>query len=67
VPDVLLERGTTTSTPPLLKPGTYQLLSNKNLVNTTFTVEFDFSCSVFPEEPSDDHQPSHTHNHTPPP
>ncbi len=56
VPDLLLERGTTTSTPPFLKPGTYRLISNKNLVNTTFTVEFDFSCSVYAEEPqSDDH------------
>jgi hypothetical protein len=58
VPDVLLERGTTVSTPAFLKPGTYRLLSNKNLVNTTFTVEFRFECSVYAEEPQpeeDDH------------
>jgi hypothetical protein len=59
VPDLLLERGTTTSTPPFLKPGTYRLLSNKNLINTSFTVEFPFSCSVYDQEPlpaEDDHK-----------
>jgi hypothetical protein len=52
VPDLLLERGTSISTSPFLKPGTYRLLSNRNLIDTTFTVEFEFSCSVYAQEPS---------------
>jgi hypothetical protein len=59
LPDVLLERGTTVATSAFLKPGTYRLLSNKNLINTSFTVEFPFSCSVYDQEPlpaEDDHK-----------
>jgi hypothetical protein len=52
LPDVVLERGTTVEVGPLLTPGTYRVVSNRNLVNTSFAVEFAFACTVHaPEQP----------------
>jgi hypothetical protein len=31
---------------PVLTPGTYRVVSRGNLINTTFTVEFAFACTV---------------------
>jgi hypothetical protein len=46
VPDVVLDRGTVAVVGPLLTPGIYRVESRSNLINTTFTVEFAFACTV---------------------
>jgi hypothetical protein len=46
VPDVVLDRGTVTMVGPVLTPGTYRMVSRSNLINTTFTVEYAFACTV---------------------
>jgi hypothetical protein len=51
LPDVVLERGTTIEVGPLLTPGAYRLVSNRNVVNTSFAVEFAFACAVHASEP----------------
>jgi hypothetical protein len=46
MPDVVLDRGMVALVGPLLTPGTYRVESRSHLINTTFTVEFDFACTV---------------------
>jgi uncharacterized protein YqiB (DUF1249 family) len=55
VPDVVLDRGTVAVVGPMLTPGTYSVMSRSNLINTTFTVQFAFACTVHAH---DDEQPA---------
>lgn len=55
MPAVLLVRGTTITTAPFLKPGHNRIISTKNLVNTSFVLDFPFVCTVYAEGPPDDH------------
>jgi hypothetical protein len=57
VPDVVLYRGTVAVVGPLLTPGTYRVVSHNTLINTTFTVEFAFACTVHVTHDDDDEQP----------
>jgi hypothetical protein len=50
MPDVVLDRGTVAVAGPVLTPGTYRVVSQNNLINTTFTVEFAFACTVHAHE-----------------
>jgi hypothetical protein len=53
VADVVLDRGTSVVVGPLLTPGTYQVTSvGRNLVNTSFTIEFAFACVVHAPMPA---------------
>src|SRR5690606_14053937 len=44
--DVVLDRGMVAVVGPVLTPGTYRVVSRSNLINTTFTVQFAFACTV---------------------
>jgi hypothetical protein len=50
MPDVVLDRGTVAVVGPVLTPGSYRVESKTNLINTTFTVEFTFACTVHAHE-----------------
>jgi hypothetical protein len=51
MPDMVLDRGMVAVAGPVLTPGTYRVVSKRNLINTTFTVEFAFACTVHAQEP----------------
>jgi threonine dehydrogenase-like Zn-dependent dehydrogenase len=55
MPDVVLDRGTVAVVGPVLTPGTYRVVSRSNLINTTFTVQFAFACTVHAHD--DEEQP----------